>query len=183
MLQSLPISWGTYCTCMYSQAPLNLMQTENTVSTLQAKRFQTCTEIIVYSQHVYSVQAQWHWQREKKVPGRSSCLVFPERVTQRAFLLLEAQWARSVVLVGCCVSLNSQVETSCLVLLCWCDRELLSSVLCLGTGRRKNCFALVDLVCAACETEVEYALSWAGYLFCSGLSEISPATWTSKEVY
>ena len=45
--------------------------------------------------------------------------------------------------------------------------ELLSRLLCLGTGKRKNWFALVDLVCAAYEIKVEYVLSWAEYFFCS----------------
>lgn len=45
--------------------------------------------------------------------------------------------------------------------------ELLSRLLCLGTGRRKNWFVLVDLACAAYEVEVECVLSWAEYFFCS----------------
>lgn len=45
--------------------------------------------------------------------------------------------------------------------------ELLSRLLCLGTGRRKKWFVLVDLVCAAYEVEVECVLSCAEYFFCS----------------
>uniref|UniRef100_A0A8C0HL50 Adenosine deaminase tRNA specific 2 n=1 Tax=Buteo japonicus TaxID=224669 RepID=A0A8C0HL50_9AVES len=59
--------------------------------------------------------------------------------------------------------------------------ELLSRLLCLGTGRRKNWFVLVDLACAAYEVEVECVLSWAEYFFCSlgcvkFLLQLEPAT-------
>lgn len=154
---------------MYSQAGLKLVQTENTVSTRQAKQFQKHTEIIAYSQCVHSLQAQQHCQRQEKVPARSSFLIFPENVIGPMFLLLEAQWAGSVVLAGlmCPSSLKQSFHVlSCYA--CMTERgELLNRLLCVGTGRNKNWFALVHLACAAYEIEVQYVLSWTEYFFCS----------------